>query len=125
MAANELFKEDKALFEYMKTHYQSVNEKEFFEKLRYKEENVLTVANDLILSERNNADKLYIVRCIFEEYIVGKEGNIEEQHVMCLDDALKLNLKEVGFLDKDITLFQWLRNRDYDGIEYDHNYDDI
>lgn len=125
MAANELFKEDKALFEYMKTHYQSVNEKEFFEKLRYKEENVLTVANDLILSERNNADKLYIVRCIFEEYIVGKEGNIEEQHVMCLDDALKLNLKEVGFLDKDITLFQWLRNRDYAGIEYDHNYDDI
>lgn len=125
MAANELFKEDKALFEYMKTHYQSVNEKEFFEKLRYKEENVLTVANDLILSEGNNADKLYIVRCIFEEYIVGKEGNIEEQHVMCLDDALKLNLKEVGFLDKDITLFQWLRNRDYAGIEYDHNYDDI
>ena len=125
MTANELIKEDKALFEYMETHYQSANEREFFEKLRYKEENVLTVANDLILSEKNNEDRLYIVRCIFEEYIVGKEGCIEELHVMCLDDALKLNLKEGGFLDKDITLFQWLRARDYAGVEYDHNYDDI
>ncbi len=125
MTANELIKEDKALFEYMETHYQSANEREFFEKLRYKEENVLTVANDLILSEKNNEDRLYIVRCIFEEYIVGKEGCIEELHVMCLYDALKLNLKEGGFLDKDITLFQWLRARDYAGVEYDHNYDDI
>ncbi len=125
MAANELLKEDKALFEYMKVHYQSASEREFFEKLRYKEENVLTVANDLILSEKNNEDRLYIVRCIYEEYIVGKGGCIEELHVMCLDDALKLNLKEAGFLDKDTTLFQWLRARDYAGIEYDHNYDDI
>lgn len=125
MADNELFKEDKALFEYMKTHYQSANEKEFFEKLRYKEENVLTVANDLILSEKNNEDKLYIVRCEFEEYIVGQESVIEEQHAMCLSEALEINLQNAGLLNRDITLFQWLRERDYDGVEYDHNYDDI
>lgn len=125
MAANELFKEDKALFEYMETHYQSANEREFFEILRYKEENVLTVANDLILSEKNNEDGLYIVRCIFEEYIVGKEGNIEELHVMCLSEALEINLKDTGLLNRDINLFQWLRERDYAGVEYDHNYDDI
>ena len=65
MKANKLVKEDAELFEFMKSHYQSENEKEFFEKLRYKQENVLTVANDLILSERNNDDGLYIVRCIF------------------------------------------------------------
>lgn len=125
MKPNELFKEDIVLFEYMKTHYQSDNEKEFFEKLRYKEENILTVSHDLILSEKNNDDKLYIVRCEFEEYIVGQEFVIEEQHVMCLSEALKLNLKKVGLLNRDITLFQWLRERDYKGVEYDHNYDDI
>lgn len=125
MKANKLVKEDAELFEFMKSHYQSENEKEFFEKLRYKQENVLTVANDLILSERNNDDGLYIVRCIFEEYIVGQEDVTEEQHVMCLYDALNLNLKATGLLDRDITLFQWLRERDYAGVEYDHNYDDI
>ena len=125
MKAKRLVKEDAELFEFMKSHYQSENEKEFFEKLRYKQENVLTVANDLILSERNNDDGLYIVRCIFEEYIVGQEDVTEEQHVMCLYDALNLNLKATGLLDRDITLFQWLRERDYAGVEYDHNYDDI
>lgn len=125
MKANKLVKEDAELFEFMKSHYQSENEKEFFEKLRYKQENVLTVANDLILSERNNDDGLYIVRCIFEEYIVGQEDVTEEQHVMCLYDALNLNLKAAGLLDRDITIFQWLRERDYAGVEYDHNYDDI
>lgn len=125
MKANKLVKEDAELFEFIKSHYQSENEKEFFERLRYKQEYVLTVANDLILSERNNDDGLYIVRCIFEEYIVGQEDVTEEQHVMCLYDALNLNLKATGLLDRDITLFQWLRERDYAGVEYDHNYDDI
>ena len=125
MAANELWKEDKALFEYMENHYQSANEKKFFEKIRYKQEEILTIANDLILSERNNDDRLYIVRCVFEEYIVGREGNLEEQHVMCLSEALEINLKKVGLLNRDMTLFQWLKERDYAGVEYDHNYDDI
>lgn len=125
MKAKRLVKEDAELFEFMKSHYQSENEKEFFERLRYKQEYVLTVSHDLILSELNNEDKLYIVRCEFEEYIVGQEDVTEEQHVMCLYDALNLNLKAAGLLDRDITLFQWLRERDYAGVEYDHNYDDI
>ena len=125
MGTSNLTQRDVELFKYMKNHYQSDNEKEFFEKLQYKQENVLTVALDLILSERNNEDKLYIVRCEYSEYIVGQEVVIEEQHVMCLSEALEINLKKVGLLNRDITLFQWLRERDYAGVEYDHNYDDI
>ena len=116
---------DKALFESMVGHYQSDNEREFFENLRFKQENVFTVSHDLILHEDNNEDGLYIVRCEYEEYIVGQEKVIEEQHVMFLAEALQLNLKEAGLLDRDITLFDWLRERDYKGVEYDHNYDDI
>ena len=118
-------KEDRALFERMKGQYQSESEKEFFEKLRCKQEQVFTVSNDLILHERNNEDGIYIVRCEYEEYVVGQERVIEEQHVMDLSEALAINLKEAGLLDRDITLFEWLRERDYAGVEYDHNYDDI
>ena len=120
-----LTKEDRALFERMKDEYQSENEKEFFERLRYKQEHVFTVANDLILHERNNEDGIYIVRCEYEEYVVGQKEVIEEQHVMDLSEALAINLKETGLLDREITLFEWLRERDYAGVEYDHNYDDM
>lgn len=122
---HKLVSEDKALFNSMVGHYQSDNEREFFEKLQYKQEYVFTVSHDLILHEDNNEDGIYIVRCEYEEYIVGQEDVIEEQHVMFLAEALRLNLKEVGLLDRDITLLGWLRERDYKGVEYDHNYDDM
>lgn len=125
MRKNELWEQDNELFERMAKCYQSENEKLFFEKLRYKQENVFTFMNDLILDEDSNDDKLYIVRCEYDEYVVGKSGFTGEKHVMCLSSALDINLKEAGFLDKDITLFQWLRNRDYQGVEFDHNYDDF
>lgn len=125
MIKNRLVKEDKEFFERMRGHYRSDNERMFFEKLRHKQENVLTCANDLILSEKNNEDGLYIVRCEFEEYVVGQEHVTEESHYMCLADALEANLKEIGLLNRDITLWQWLRERDYAGVEYDHNYDDM
>ena len=120
-----LTKEDRALFERMKDNYQSENEKEFFEKLRHKQEKVFTVSNDLILHEFNNEDQLYIVRCEYEEYVVGSAIRREEEHTMDLSEALAINLKEAGLLDRDITLFDWLRERDYAGVEYDHNYDDM
>lgn len=122
---HKLVSEDKALFESMVGHYQSDNEREFFERLQYKQENVMTSSNDLILHEDNNEDGIYIVRCWYEEYVVGQEKVVEEQHVMCLAEALRLNLKETGLLDRDITIFEWLRERDYKGVEYDHNYDDL
>lgn len=123
---NELWPEDKALFESMEGNYQSDNEREFFEKQRYKQECVMTSSNDLLLHEDNNQDRIYIVRCWYEEYVVGgllyKQG---EEHYMNLSEALNANLKEIGVLDRDITLLQWLRERDYKGVEYDHNFDDL
>lgn len=123
---HKLVAEDKALFESMVGHYQSDHEREFFEKQCYKQEYVMTSSNDLLLHEDNNEDRIYIVRCWYEEYVVGgelyKQG---EEHFMTLSETLNANLKEIGVLDKDITLFQWLRERDYKGVEYDHNFDDL
>lgn len=123
---NDLWPEDKALFDSMIGHYQSANEREFFEKQRYKQENVITISNDLLLHEDNNEDRIYIVRCWFDEYVIGGESYKHgEEHYMNLSEALNANLKEIGVLDRDITLFQWLRERDYEGVEYDHNFDDL
>lgn len=128
MPINKLVKEDAELFAAMEGKYVSENEKEFFEKQKYKQMNVFTFANDLVMWELDNEDLIYIVRCQYEEYIVGHgtEGCYDEEfHSMCLYDALNVNLKELGFIDRDLTLWQWLRERDYKGVQYDHNYDDL
>ena len=65
------------------------------------------------------------MRVDYDEFLVG-HGTVghydEEYHVMNLSEALNTNLKERGYLDRDITLLDWLRERDYQGIRYNHNY---
>ncbi len=121
---NEMWAEDDELFKKMKENYQSDNEQEFFEKLLYKQQWELSMANDILLHEDNNEDRIYIVRVYYEEYIVGNATHpADEVHVMNLSEALNLNLKEIGALDEDITLFAWLRRRDYAGIDYNQDID--
>ena len=110
----------------MKGKYQSVNEENFFKNMQYKQEYEVTALNDLIVSEYENDDEIYIVRMYNEEYVVGHgidSDGAQEEHVMCLSDALSLNLKDLGFIDRDLTLFQWLRERDYDVVNYERNFD--
>lgn len=122
---NKLWREDEELLDFMKGHYVSENEKFFFEKMRYKMEYEDAPSNDLIMFEKDNDDHIYIVRCYYDEFIVGHvlNGNYDEEyHVMKLSEALNANLKRLGFLDRNITLLDWLRERDYKGIRYNHNY---
>lgn len=123
--ANKLWPEDYKLFSDMEGHYYSENEKTFFEKMKNKMEYEFAPSNDLIMFEEDNEDHIYIVRCIYEEIIVGhglKDDYDEEFHVMTLSEALHANLKQLGFLSRSITLLEWLRERDYEGIRYNHNY---
>lgn len=68
---HELWDEDKKLFESMKGHYQFVNEENFFKNMQFKQEYECTSLNDLIVSEYENEDEIYIVREHNEEYVVG------------------------------------------------------
>ncbi len=123
---HKLWDADARLFASMKGKYQSVNEENFFKNMQYKQEYEVTALNDLIVSEYENDDEIYIVRMYYEEYVVGHgidSDGAQEEHVMCLSDALSLNLKDLGFIDRDITLLQWLRERDYDVVNYERNYD--
>ena len=55
--------------------------------------------NDLIVSEYENEDEIYVVRESYEEYVVGRgigtDGTFEK-HVMTLSEALAINLKDLG-----------------------------
>ena len=58
-----LITEDANLFKNMEGKYVSEEEKEFFERMKFKIEFEPAPANDLIMSNRNNDDGIYIVRC--------------------------------------------------------------
>jgi hypothetical protein len=112
------------MFNAMEGNYISVEEENFFRNLRFKQESEITLANDLLLSEYDNPEKIYIVREIYDEYVVGVEGLEElEIHVMNLHEALAIKLEDIGIIGTSLTLFEWLRRRNYHGIKYNRNYD--
>ena len=116
--------EDLALFARMKGNYQSENEETFFRNIEYKQQNEPTVCNELLVSELDNEDEIYLVRVEYEEYLVGHgfDEQQEEEHVMNLSEALAVNLKTLGF-SRDITLGQWLKECDYKFVRYTRDYE--
>ena len=121
-----LIREDANLFKNMEGKYVSKEEKEFFERMKFKIEREPAPANDLILSNRKNDEGIYIIRCYDYEFrigcILGEECK-EEFYAMDFHDALYVNLCECGFLTENLTLLEWLRKRNYEGVEYNHNFD--
>ncbi len=123
---NKLWDVDAKLFASMRDKSLTPNEANFFKNMQYKEEYEVTALNDLLVSEYENDDEIYVVRMYFEEYVVGHgigTDGAEEVHVMNLSEALNINLKNEGFIDRDITLWQWLREKDYEMVNYDRNHD--
>ena len=115
---------DIELFARMKNNYKSVNEENFFRNIEFKQQNEPTMCNELLVSEYDNADIIYLVRVEYEEYLIGHgiDEKQEEVHVMNLSEALDVNLKTIGF-NRDITLWQWLRETDYKYVKYNRNWD--
>lgn len=121
---NSLWDADEQLFASMEGNYTSANEANFFKNLHFKQEYEPTLSNELLVSEYDNDDEIYLVRVEYEEYLVGHGSPPlqKEVHVMNLSEALATHLKDVGF-DKDLTLFEWLRMRDYADVRYNRNHD--
>lgn len=125
---HKLWDVDEKLFASMKGNYQSANEENFFKNMQYKQEYECTALNDLLVSEYENDDEIYVVREYNDEYVVGHGIDTDgayEEHVMNLSEALALNLKELGFIERNLTLWDWLRERDYNVVNYERNYDII
>lgn len=123
---NKLKKEDEELFSSIEGRYTSSNEEVFFKNMKHKMEFEPAMSNDLIMSEHDNEDGIYIVRCYDYEFIIGchvGDAFMEEKYTMNFSDALETNLKDCGFIDDNLTLLEWLRKRNFKGVQYDHNYD--
>ena len=123
---NKIWDIDEKLFLSMKGNYISTNEENFFKNIQYKQEYECTALNDVIVSAYENKDEIYVIREIFEEYIVGHgigTNGAYEEHAMNLSEALALNLKKLGYIDRDLTLWEWLRECDYTVVNYERNYD--
>lgn len=123
---HKLWPEDKALFEQMVGNYVSDNEHNFFKNIQYKQEYELSSLNDLLISEYENPDEIYLVRVYYDEYILGHKidsGGEFEVHVMNLSEVLSLNLKNLGYIDRNLTLLDWLRENNYAYVNYNRNYD--
>lgn len=122
-----LWPTDIELFASMEGNYVSENERIFFETVKEREGNVFTCAGDLLVSEKDNDNLIYLMRRDFDEFELGCGTKVKRSpmyYVRCLADALNANLKQLGYIDRDITFLQWLRRRDYDCVRYDRNYDD-
>ena len=122
----KLIAEDASLFKDMEGKYVSNEEKEFFERMKFKIESEPAPANDLIMCNRNNDDGIYILRCYDYEFRIGchvGEEYKKEFYAMDFHDALYVNLHECGFINENLSLLEWLRKRNYNGVEYNHNFD--
>jgi hypothetical protein len=121
---NNLWDVDKSLFTSMVGNYVSPEEANFFKTMQFKDECEPALANDIIMSEHSNSDNIYIVRALYDEYLVGKgDDESTEIHTMNLSEALNLNLHDAGLLCENITLLEWLRAINYQGVTFDNNYD--
>ncbi len=122
---NELWPEDEALFSDMESAYTSEAESVFFRTLHMKMLYEYAPCGELLLSPRSNSDGIGFHREEYDEFIIGHllpDGSYDDDfHVMKLSDALNANLKMIGYLDKDVTFLQWLRERSYRDLEYNHN----
>jgi hypothetical protein len=104
----------------------SPNEKEFFKKLRYKILNESAASNDVLMNEKDNEDGLYILRVGTDDIMVGKNISDPNENSVAIEYAgIFLALKQdiSHYVGYHITLKDWLRNRDYNGIRYDQNND--
>lgn len=120
---SELWEEDKSLFLDMLEHYTSSAEKLFFETMCEKMLFENAPCKELLLNPEDNEDGLYLFRIGDEEIEIGNSTNNARFHSMNLAGILNVNLKQIGCIDKDLTLLQWLRKRDYVGIRYDQNFE--
>lgn len=122
---NELWPEDEALFDKMENCYASDAEAVFFRTLHEKMLYEYAPCGELLVSPRSNPDGIGFHREEYDEFIIGhltEDGEYDDEyHAMKLSDALSANLRDLGYLNRDISMFQWFRENDFRFVMYDHN----
>lgn len=119
--------QDKKLFIKMKRESISPLEKRFFSMMEKKQEYESAFANELLVFEQENPDGLFLLRKYYDTYLIGykhQDGTTTEYECETLFQALSLRLDMCIQFPKKITLWEWLRDSDYEVVRYDRNYDE-
>lgn len=128
IAENDQFPiEDVELFKAMEAGYVSDNEHKFFEEMKRKELYEFPVSTfDVLMSEEDNDDGLYIVKCYYSEYVVGISTSSGAAKLNFVPTSLKaaLNVDLFPLLGRHETILDWLRKRDYKGVKYDYEWEE-
>lgn len=118
---HELCKADQILFAQMEGHYQSENERIFFETMKYKEECELPEGWDVLLSDKDNEEKIFFYRDSYDFYMIERRDPqyryIEEFGGLADTLAAPASKWHLG----KGTFGDWLRRRDYAGLVYDNH----
>jgi len=116
----EMEQEDIQLFDKMLSSDLSVKEREFFEKMKAKEEGECAPSADLIMNEKENDYNIYVVRYFFDEYKIGRmELGREYIYALSLNEAINADM--FPLLDEHITFLDWLRRIGFKGVNYNGN----
>lgn len=93
--------------------------------MQEKEQGEFAVEADLILSENDNDDEIYIICYYYTEYRIGR-GKVDDRsdveiYTINLSEALTADL--FPLLNKHITTLEWLKKNNFKGINYFGNYE--
>jgi hypothetical protein len=117
---DELNGKDVLLFDEMLAKTLQPSERTFFEMMKQKEEGEFAPSADVIIDEHDNPTELYLIRYYYSEYKIGRglpnHRCSEAIYNDTLADTLKADL--LPLLGQHITLLEWLRENDFQWIDY-------
>jgi len=116
----EMEQEDIQLFDKVLSSDLPEKAREFFEKMKAKEEGECAPSADLIMDERENDYNIFVVRYFFDEYKIGRmELGREYIYALSLNEAINADM--FILLDEHITFLDWLRRINFKGVNYNGN----
>ena len=116
--------EDLTLLNRQPKEGESIPEKKFWEEMKKKVLGEFAPSGDLLLSEHDNEDEIYLVRYYFHEFRIGRGTVNERTREAIYTDSFAEALEADMFplIDRHISLFDWLKQRDFKNIDYEGNY---
>jgi len=115
----QMREEDKDFFATVLSVEMPAEEKLFFERMKEKVEGEFAPSADLIMSEKENNDEIFIVRYYFHEFKIGRHNSGDEIYEDSFLSFVSADLFPV--LGRHITLIDWLRETAFKGVDYDGN----
>ena len=97
-------------------------ERYFLERIKAKETGEFAPSADLLVSERDNADELFLVRYYFTEYKIDSMRASCGSSIYCIsfEDLMKEDL--CPLLGRHVTIVEWLREQKFACVGYYGNY---